>query len=149
MAAGWKFKPNNKGLVSGGILAGFGSGGFLFSLMGSKIVNPAGVNAVKGVFPPEVYARFPTMLRSLAVVYAIFSIVGSLMITNPIPLEPLKNQPAQSSQATELPGLTVAESLKTPQFWLMWSMIIASATAGLNTAAVYKLFASTAPALTG
>lgn len=26
MAAGWKFKPNNKGLVSGGILAGFGSG---------------------------------------------------------------------------------------------------------------------------
>lgn len=124
-------------------------GGFLFSLLGSKIVNPTAVNAVKGVFPPEVYARFPTMLRSLAVVYAIFAVCGSVMIRNPLPLTPLKNQPAQSSQMAELPGLSVSESLGTPQFWMMWVMVIASATAGLNTAAVYKLFASTAPALTG
>lgn len=114
-------------------------------------MNPFGVNAIKGAFPPEVYDRFPTMLRRLAVVYAIFSVCGSLMIRNPIPLSPLKNQSglSQSNAVAELPGLSVSESLQTPQFWLMWTMVIASATAGLNTAAVYKLFASTAPALTG
>ena len=46
-------------------------------------------------------------------------------------------------------GLTVGQALGTQQFWLLWSMIITCATAGLNTAAVYKQFAATSAALTG
>jgi OFA family oxalate/formate antiporter-like MFS transporter len=37
----------------------------------------------------------------------------------------------------------------TRQFWLLWTMIISCATAGLNTAAIYKQFAATSTALTG
>ena len=66
MIAGWKWMPDNRGLVSGGILTGFGVGGFIFSLLGSKIVNPQGLNMVEGRFPDEVYNNFPKMLRTLS-----------------------------------------------------------------------------------
>lgn len=46
-------------------------------------------------------------------------------------------------------GLNLSQALRTKQFWILWSMIITCATAGLNTAAVYKQFASTSAALTG
>lgn len=83
MAAGWKWLPANKGLVSGAILAGFGSGGLLFSMIGSRHVNPDGLNMVDGKFPSIVYERFPSMLRKLALMYAALSFVGSLLVTEP------------------------------------------------------------------
>lgn len=86
MAAGWKWMPKNKGLVSGGILAGFGAGGFIFSLLGSKLVNPERLNAVKGVFPDSVYGNFPAMLRTLAMIYAVVSFVGSRLVSEPVPV---------------------------------------------------------------
>jgi MFS family permease len=86
MAAGWKWLPNHKGLVTGGVLASFGAGGFLFSMLGSKHVNPLGFNPVNGKFPPEVYERFPSMLRKLAVMYAVISFVGSCFVTEPAPV---------------------------------------------------------------
>jgi MFS family permease len=252
MGAGWKWMPASKGLVSGGILAGFGSGGFLFSMIGSRHVNPTGANLVGGKFPPSVYARFPTMLRKLALMYAAISFVGSLLITEPTTLQaavqvltpnmipsagdlerklnthiqcfsrllspadinvltafregPLSRLPPEAqlvlrrvlntipelvdklpppaqkflTEVVKLPcltsrqcraqaaahnsaahgaptatglysprGLTVGQALGTKQFWLMWTLIITCATAGLNTAAVYKQFAATSQALTG
>lgn len=163
MAAGWKWLPNNKGLVSGGILAGFGSGGFIFSMIGSKFVNPSKVNPINGKFPSEVYARFPAMLRTLASIYAVVAFFGSLLVSEPSgtpvavtttninKIQDNKKKPVTSSTAAPpiVSGLTLQESLKTSQFWLIWSMIIASATAGLNTAAVYKQFAATSTALNG
>ena len=37
----------------------------------------------------------------------------------------------------------------TPQFWLLWGMVVTCASAGLNVASVYKAYAATAPALLG
>ena len=34
MVSGWKWFPNKKGLVSGAVVAGFGSGGFVFNQVG-------------------------------------------------------------------------------------------------------------------
>jgi MFS transporter, OFA family, oxalate/formate antiporter len=39
--------------------------------------------------------------------------------------------------------------LTAPQFWLMWGMIVFSASAGLNVASTYKQFAASSTALTG
>lgn len=83
MAAGWKWLPNNKGLVSGGVLAGFGSGGFLFSMIGSRHVNPNRANMLNGRFPSAVYDNFPSMLRKLAVIYAAVAFVGSCLVSEP------------------------------------------------------------------
>jgi MFS transporter, OFA family, oxalate/formate antiporter len=135
-----------------GILAGFGAGGFFFSLIGSKIANPNGLNtAAGGGFPSAVYDNFPKMLRTLAGIYAVVSFIGSLLVFEPLaPSKPTTTASnAKPVAAAPLPGLTVGEAVKTSQFWLIWLMIISSATAGLNTAAVYKQFAATGPALAG
>jgi MFS family permease len=110
MAAGWSWLPDNKGLVSGGILAGFGAGGFIFNLIGSSFANPTGLNTVDGVFPPSVYRNFPTMLRKLAVLYAALSLVGASLVNEPTAAElvqinaarPLASKSAHSA-ASEKP----------------------------------------------
>lgn len=39
--------------------------------VGTGIINPKGLNAVAGVYPDEVYANFPVMLRKLSLIYII------------------------------------------------------------------------------
>eukprot|EP01039_Chlorochromonas_danica_P006476 gene6476-7141_t len=146
MAAGWKWLPDNKGIVSGGVLAGLGIGGFIFSMIGSKTANPLGVNPVNGLFPPSVYEAFPKMLRKLGLIYAVLTILGSFLVTEPKVKKEAEVKETVANK-TLLPGLSVGEALRSSQFWLMWTMIICSATASLNTVAVYKQFAATSTAL--
>lgn len=171
MGAGWKWLPQSKGLVSGGVLTGLGAGGFIFSLIGSRLANPQGLNMINGRFPDSVYSAFPSMLRKLAAIYAILALCGSLLVSEPpvvsqsppasthAPAATASSSPPSPSRATAsaaptLPGpsptggLSVQEALSSFQFWLMWTMIIFSGTAGLNTVAVYKQFAATSPMLT-
>ncbi len=93
------------------------------------------------------------MLRKLAMLYAGFALVGSMLVTEPraASISAVADDSAQTSPvvAAPLPGLSLHQALSSGQFWLMWCMIICSATAGLNTAAIYKQYAATAPALTG
>jgi len=121
MAAGWKWMPNSKGLVSGGILAGFGSGGFIFSLIGSRYANPSEANLVNGRFPDAVYANFPGMLRRLSSIYLVVAIVGCLLVSEP-PAAPVQavlgtvsavSSTGSVSNPSSLGGLTLSESLKT------------------------------------
>jgi MFS family permease len=151
MAAGWKWLPKSKGLVSGGVLAGFGSGGFIFSLVGSKYVNPTKANLVNGRFPDSVYNNFPGMLRRLASIYLVVAFLGSLLVSEPapVPVQAVEGESAPAASTPTYAGLTPSEALKTSQFWLLWSMIISSATAGLNTASAYKYFAATSSTLDG
>jgi OFA family oxalate/formate antiporter-like MFS transporter len=145
MIAGWKWLPNAKGLVSGVILTGFGAGGFIFNLLGTSFVNPKGLNPSGDKFPVEVYDAFPLMLKKLALIYFVVGSIGAAMISVPAaPAAPIKGK-TQTSPAVQ--GVGVMEAIKTPQFWILWAMIILSASAGLNVAAVYKKFATTIPLL--
>lgn len=146
MLAGWSWMPNSKGLVSGAVLTGFGAGGFFFNIIGSKIANPLSSDPINGKFPPEVYAQFPVMLRKLAMIYVVLSSAGSLLISEP---KKVVSTQVKAAAVADVPGVSIGDALKTKQFWLMWSMIIASASAGLNVAAMYKQFASVSPALKG
>jgi MFS transporter, OFA family, oxalate/formate antiporter len=158
MVAGWSWLPNSKGFVSGAVLTGFGLGGFFFNLVGSNMVNPLGIDPVRGRFPDEIHDSFPLMLRNLASIYSAISLVGCILITEPpkvvISLDEetdYENDKDKDKRdlSTELLGVTIAEAIKTPQFWLMWAMIITSASAGLNVASMYKQFAAISPQLKG
>ena len=143
MVAGWSWFPNRKGFVSGCVLAAFGAGGFLGNKVGSAIVNPESVQAVAGAFPPEIYANFPKMLRKLAGIYLVVTLVGSSFIkANPATITPVK-----ASSAKKASGMTCGEALKSKNFYLLWTMIVLSATAGLNTIGVYKTFGQTVEVL--
>ena len=122
MMAGWKWLPNKKGLVSGAILMGFGAGGS-FQHNCTNLVNPRKHNPVEGVFPREVYNNFPRMLRTLATLYLVGGLAGSMLVTEP-------KKDAKSTKVPPPPGVSVEEALQSPQFWLMWSMIVSSASAG-------------------
>lgn len=144
MIAGWKWLPNAKGLVSGVILTGFGAGGFIFSLLGTSFVNPKGLNPSGGKFPVEVYDAFPLMLKKLALLYFVVGSIGAAMISVPALPAPVKGK---IQAVPTVQGVGVLEAIKTPQFWILWTMIILSASAGLNVAAAYKQFATTIPTL--
>jgi MFS family permease len=136
MIAGWKWLPNAKGLVSGVILTGFGAGGFIFSLLGTSFVNPNGLNPTNGKFPNAIYNAFPGMLQKLALLYFIVGSLGAALITKPAaPAAPVKGN---VQAVTAPPGVGVLEAIKTPQFWILWTMVILSATAGLTVSATYK-----------
>ena len=124
MVAGWKWMPSQKGLVSGIVLTGFGSGGFFFNLIGTHLVNPNSLNVVNGKFPDEVYNNFPSMLRKLALIYGGLQLVGALLLSEPkaqpTPEQSTLPRSAASVTATvaAAPGVSILDALKTSQFWV-------------------------------
>jgi hypothetical protein len=80
---GGRWFPQKKGMVTGAIISGMGGSAFLLNMLSTRLVNPAAVDAVGGVFPPEVYARWPSMLRTLGTVYVVLGVGGALLQTNP------------------------------------------------------------------
>ena len=150
MIAGWKWLPNSKGLVSGTVLMGFGLGGFIFNLLGTKLANPMKLNIKNGLFPNEVYQNFPKMLRTLSIIYAILVFTGASFITEPKPIvtPPLTSTTKHTAKVMNMKpvvvptDVSVIGAIKTKQFWLLWVMIICSASASLNVATLYKRFAT-------
>ncbi|CAM9435940.1 unnamed protein product [Chrysoparadoxa australica] len=141
MVNGWKWFPTRRGMVSGAVVAGFGSGGFIFNQVGSKIINPSGLNAVDGVFPKEIYDSFPSMLRKLAIIYFTITGIGALLITPP------KEMAGSKKAAPPAQGAGVKEALTSRNFITIWLMMLFAGTAGINTAGVYKAFGATVPVL--
>ena len=129
------------------ILAGFGAGGFVFNLIGTKLVNPKGADLVDGKFPDEVYAGFPMMLRKLSVIYFTLTLLGSLMVSEPkkVTVAASGSGSKATSAATDVSGVSIMEAVRSPQFWYIWLMIVCSASAGLNVASIYKQFANSSP----
>eukprot|EP00519_Triparma_laevis_P010937 CAMPEP_0182519836 /NCGR_PEP_ID=MMETSP1321-20130603/45304_1 /TAXON_ID=91990 /ORGANISM="Bolidomonas sp., Strain RCC1657" /LENGTH=483 /DNA_ID=CAMNT_0024727827 /DNA_START=1051 /DNA_END=2498 /DNA_ORIENTATION=+ len=146
IVAGWKHFPARRGLVSGCILGGFGSGGFLFNMVGSALANPdkLALDPETKLFPSAVYDNFPGMLRRLALIYASMQVVGALLLKT-------AGLPAVQASSGKAAGASKYSSLKeavfSKQFVLLWSCIMLSATAGLNTVSVYKMFGNQFPAL--
>jgi hypothetical protein len=58
----WLWFPKHGGLTSGLIIGSFGIGTIVFNEVAHIIVNPDNIQAVDGVFPPEVTANVPKML---------------------------------------------------------------------------------------
>ena len=79
---GWRYYPNNKGLVSGIVLAGFGFGAFVFNFVATAIVNPDNVKAdpVTGFFPLDVADRVPKMIKILSACWLGLAIIGICMV---------------------------------------------------------------------
>ena len=67
MLCGWEWFPNNKGLVSGIILAGYGFGAFFYGYISTALANPDNKQPHKkdkdgdDFFPKEVSDNFPKM----------------------------------------------------------------------------------------
>lgn len=93
LKCGWGYYPWVKGRVSGTVLCAFGFGAFIFSLLGTAIVNPDNVkpNVVVpfsdtvnySYFGPEIANRVPYMYMVFLGVYICFTVLAFLCLNYP------------------------------------------------------------------
>lgn len=137
MTAGWTYFPNRKGLVNGLVLMGFGAGGFIFNLVGSKLVNPEGLSPP---YPAYVSDNFPMMLRRLGMLYAAIALVGGACVVSKE--EPPRRLTSSVDKKVVTVGKTIPQALQSVTFYALYLIIMLTASAGLTFASVYKLFAT-------
>ena len=157
---GGRWFPTKKGTVQGAIISGMGASAFIFNFVGTKFINPDGVNAIGGSFPPEISARWPALLRTLGVAFTCLSFTGAMLQSNPQSsgikypvVEFFKRLGGKAPEAPKRRAKAVAMSAADDQpsvlshvfsakFLLLWVMILNSAVSGLNIASSYKTFGS-------
>ncbi len=144
IAAAAKWFPDKKGLINGLAVAGFGASAFIFNIITTAFVNPDNI-----VIDATVFLRVPTLLRILALIFAIMIIGGSLTLKLPPENYQPKgwNPPALKEGSSELAStqdFPREKAVKLPQFWMLWSMFILTAASGLFIVGYYKTFGKTA-----
>jgi MFS transporter, OFA family, oxalate/formate antiporter len=130
IAAGVKWFPDKRGLITGLAVAGFGGGAWIFAKLSSSLI------ASVGVLPTFVY---------LGMIFGVAVVIGSLFLVNPPEgykpegWEPKKVEASVSGEKV-IENYTWKEMLKTKQFWFLWIMFVFGAAAGLMVIGNLKPF---------
>ena len=135
LVASWEYFPQRKGLITGIILASYGIGSLIFSLISTKLVNPDGINPTifvdgKAFFDYRVADRVPYMIRTLVYIWIIPISVAVLLIKRK-PLETEEKEltdPAKDSDYQETGCEYYLKSLKcmfySKRFWQYVGLMI-------------------------
>lgn len=115
----------------------------MFNLVSTGIINPNNESAEKEYkgdkyFYSNIADEFPYMLRLLALIYAILTLVGLLLITRPIIPKEIHNYTDKDIKEEECPS--IKDGVKTKHFWIMFCMCLCSTTPGLYVINCYKTF---------
>ena len=91
---GWEWFPNNKGLVSGLVVGGYGFGAFIFGFVSTGIANPNnlptsvpadGSGTTDKLFPPAVSDNVPRMFHTCLIYWSILAGLSVIGVTrNPV-----------------------------------------------------------------
>ena len=80
----WEWFPDNKGLVTGLIVGGFGFGAFIFGFITTAIANPHNEQRIKidgsEYFPKDVADQVPKMYQTTALIWVGLATVGILLV---------------------------------------------------------------------
>ena len=140
-----KWFPDRRGLGSGMVLMGFGLGAFFYNLVVKSI--PSFDAAAMAAAEYAAAARLDAQTATLALHHVqavmnvligsglVFLVVGgacAFFLDNPAS-EPTSEQASLSATTREAepPFHTPREMLRTPQFYLLWSMLFINVTAGI------------------
>lgn len=117
---GGRWFPDKKGMVTGAIITGMGASAFLFNMLDTKMINPLALNAEGGSFPDAVYARWPSLLRTLGCIYAVLALTGAALQRNPPPPEgaPAAKK-AKAKAVAPPPSRSVLADVLSPRFAVM------------------------------
>jgi OFA family oxalate/formate antiporter-like MFS transporter len=135
IATAVKWFPDKKGLVSGLAVAGFGFGAFIWIL----IANPPIVLGFRGLISQQtgtyVYtvANVDFAFLIYGIMFLALVLIGSLVMKNPPPgWKPAGwNSPKTATDTTKVLGCKPNEMLKRVSFYLLWTMFLIGALAGL------------------
>lgn len=121
-----KWFPDRPGLATGMAIMGFGGGAMIASPLSTKLLEVYG-----GSDGDKVMKLFLT----LAVVYFCFMMIGVFLIRVPAPgWHPVHYDPAKERPKAMVTtaNVSAANAIKTPQFWLLWTVLTCNVTAGIG-----------------
>ena len=131
-----KWFPDRPGLATGMAIMGFGGGAMIASPVSAQLMamfdpsyNP---DNTESVADPSAVA---TMFVVLGVVYFCFMLFGAFTVRVPAEgWKPEGYEPAQEEQQKLVTtgGVSADNAIKTPQFWLLWTVLFCNVTAGIG-----------------
>jgi MFS family permease len=131
-----KWFPDRPGLATGMAIMGFGGGAMIASPLSAQLMamfdpayNPDNTESVAN--PSAVAAMFAI----LGVVYFCFMMFGAFTVRVPAEgWKPRGYEPAQEAQQKLVTtgGVSADNAIKTPQFWLLWTVLFCNVTAGIG-----------------
>jgi MFS transporter, OFA family, oxalate/formate antiporter len=113
-----KWFPDRRGLMTGVAVAGYGAGALIMSPIAARLIVSQGV---------------PMTFAALGVAYLILVVAAAQFYSNPPEGWVVPGwQPTTSvARAASTYNFTVSEAMRTPQFWLLWSMLFLNVSAGI------------------
>jgi len=131
-----KWFPDRPGLATGMAIMGFGGGAMIASPLSAQLMavfdpsyNP---DNTESVADPSAVA---SMFVILGVVYFCFMMFGAFTVRVPAEdWKPAGYEPAQEKRQKLVTtgGVSADNAIKTPQFWLLWTVLFCNVTAGIG-----------------
>ncbi len=146
IASAGKWFPDKKGFINGIAVAGFGAGAFVFNYVIKALVNPTNLETTDLSFVSTISQNIPIMFIVLGIIYLVLIIVGALTLSNPPDgWTPDGWTPPPASVESGISGLEFerGQTVKLPQFWMLWAAFALSAMSGLMVIGSYAAFAKT------
>ncbi|MGY1838879.1 MULTISPECIES: OFA family MFS transporter [unclassified Modestobacter] len=130
-----KWFPDRPGLATGMAIMGFGGGALIASPLSRQLMNwydPA-YDGTAGTTPSG--ASVAGLFVTLGLVYLVFMMFGAFIVRVPADdWKPTGFDPstvkAKSLVTTE--SVSAGNAIKTPQFWLLWTVLFCNVTAGIG-----------------
>ncbi len=149
IASAGKWFPDKKGFINGIAVAGFGAGAFIFNFVIKISANPTGLSDEDPNFVNIISPNIPIMFIVLGLIYFVLVIGGAMMLSNPPEgWTPDGWIPPTPSEERGISGLEFdrSQTVKLPQFWMLWTAFALSAMSGLMVIGSYSAFAKTSTA---
>jgi len=146
IASASKWFPDKKGFINGIAVAGFGAGSFIFNYIIKALANPTGLETDHPNFVSTISPNIPIMFVVLGIIYLILIIGGAMTLSNPPEgWKPEGWIPPAPSEESGISGLDFErrQTIKLPQFWMLWATFVLSAISGLMVIGSYSSFAKT------
>jgi len=119
-----KWFPDRPGMATGMAIMGFGGGAFIASPLSVWLM---------GKFSSDSHVGVMETFVTLAVVYFVFMVVGSIIVRVPAAdWKPEGYVAPKENRLISRNDVYVYDALKTPQFWLIWVVLCVNTTAGIG-----------------
>jgi MFS family permease len=111
--------PDHRGLATGMAIMGFGGGAIVAAPLSEALMSRFSSTSSVGVWETFVV---------LGSVYLVAMLAGAFLFRIP----PQDEETSSAAEKEHLAGVTVEEAVRTPQFYLMWTILLFNVTAGLG-----------------
>ncbi len=127
-----KWFPDRPGLATGMAIMGFGGGALVASPLSGRLLS-----LYDAGYPEETASgsAVTALFLTLGVVYLVFMMFGALIVRVPADdWEPEGYDPSEkkSSSMVTTASVSANSAIKTPQFWLLWTVLFCNVTAGIG-----------------